>query len=94
MTDPVIAETDRPILVGHVRLTFDATRQQHILLAPESVSVLNPTGAAILSLCNGQRTVAAIITELTRQYAHVSGDEVTAFLSRLVTRQWMETDHE
>jgi pyrroloquinoline quinone biosynthesis protein D len=47
-----------------VRLTFDPARERHVLLAPERVSLLNGTGAAILCLCDGTRTVAEIVAEL------------------------------
>ena len=35
-------------------------RQQHVLLYPEGAVLLNDTGAAILELCDGQRSVAEI----------------------------------
>ena len=44
---------DRPRLAPHVRLAFDPARQRHVLLTPETVTVLNGTGAAILGLCDG-----------------------------------------
>ena len=45
-----------PKLAPHVRLRFDATRNQSVLLGPESVAVLNRTSADILELCDGRRT--------------------------------------
>lgn len=91
---PTVAGTDRPTLAGHIRLTFDATRHQHVILAPEKVSVLNETGTAILNLCDGQRTVSEIITELRRQYGTIRDDDVQTFLSQLVSRHWMEAHRE
>jgi hypothetical protein len=44
------APSSRPALARHVRLTFDRTREQHVLLEPESVVVLNGTGGVILGL--------------------------------------------
>jgi pyrroloquinoline quinone biosynthesis protein D len=73
----------RPRLAPHVRLTFDAARGQHVLLTPETVTVLNATGAAILGLCDGERTVAEIVTELRGRYDRVDGEEVRLFLARL-----------
>ncbi|MBW8766572.1 MAG: pyrroloquinoline quinone biosynthesis peptide chaperone PqqD, partial [Geodermatophilales bacterium] len=49
---------DRPRLAAHVRLTFDRARERHVLLTPESVTVLNATAAAVLGLCDGERTVS------------------------------------
>src|SRR3712207_9006566 len=51
---------------------------------------LNQTGAAILDLCDGERTVVEIVEELRGQYDHVSGDEVRDFLSRLVAKRLVE----
>lgn len=77
-------------LARHVKLTFDAARQRYVLLAPETVSVLNDTGATILDLCDGRRTVAQIVAELRTRYDHVAADEVRAFLAALAARRWLE----
>ncbi|GAA2556374.1 pyrroloquinoline quinone biosynthesis peptide chaperone PqqD [Pseudonocardia hydrocarbonoxydans] len=82
----------RPRLTRHVRMRFDATRERHVLLGPESVIVLNPTGADILGLCDGRRTVSEVATELQARYDRVVDDEVAAFLDRLVTRRCVEID--
>jgi pyrroloquinoline quinone biosynthesis protein D len=71
-------------------LTFDRARGQHVLLQPESVVVLNGTGADILGLCNGQRTVAEIEEELHGRYNRVVDDEVQQFLARLVGKRCVE----
>jgi pyrroloquinoline quinone biosynthesis protein D len=83
--------TDRPRLAPHVRFTFDRARDQHVLLTPESVTVLNGTGAAVVGLCDGQRTVSEIVAELRRRYACVDDDEVRVFLDRLAARRCLET---
>ncbi len=77
-------------LAAHVRLSFDATRRQHVLLSPETVVVLNATSAAILQLCDGRRTVAEIVTELRERYDRVAADEVRAFLTRMVVKHYVE----
>jgi len=81
--------TSRPRLAPHVRLTFDPARQRHVLLTPEVVSVLNGTGATIVGLCDGQRTVADIVAELHGQYDQVAEQEVRHFLDRLVASRCM-----
>src|SRR5258708_37958033 len=70
------SDADRPRLAPHVRLVFDPARQRHVLLTPETVTLLNGTGAAILELCDGERTVAEILTELCGRYDRVADDEV------------------
>jgi pyrroloquinoline quinone biosynthesis protein D len=83
-------DTDRPRLARSVRLVFDPARSQHVLLTPEAVTVLNGTGAAVLGLCDGQRTVAEIVAELRGRYSRVDGDQVRAFLDRLAVRRSVE----
>jgi len=69
-------------------------RQRYVLLAPEGVLLLNHTGATILGLCDGERTVVEIVEELRGQYNHVADDEVRDFLARLVAKRWVELDDE
>jgi pyrroloquinoline quinone biosynthesis protein D len=84
------SSADRPLLAPHVRLTFDAVRERHVLLMPETVAVLNGTGVAILRLCDGTRTVAEIVAELRDRYDRVDADEVRSFLDRLTARHCVE----
>lgn len=82
----------RPVLSRHIRMRFDRTRERHVLLGPESVIVLNQTGADILGLCDGHRTVSDIAAVLQERYDRVVSDEVTAFLARLVAKRCVEID--
>jgi pyrroloquinoline quinone biosynthesis protein D len=76
-----------PRLWRLARLEFDPVRQRHVLLYPEGAVLLNDTGAAILELCDGTRTVDEIITILTERYhADVSAD-VTEYLNRMADRE-------
>lgn len=83
---PAVAPSGRPALSRHVRLRFDRVRERHVLLGPESVIVLNPTGADILELCDGHRRVSDVAAVLRERYDRVVDDEVTAFLTRLVAK--------
>lgn len=89
-TRPAVSDVDRLRLARHVRLTFSEARQRHVLLLPETVVVLRGSGADILRLCDGRRTVAEIVAELGTRYRTVPGDEVRGFLTRLVARRWVE----
>lgn len=89
MSAPLLSSS-RPRLAPHVQLSFDRVRERHVLLGPEVVSVLNPTGVAFLELCDGRRTVAEIVAELRCRYSRVVGDEVQDFLARLVARRYVE----
>jgi pyrroloquinoline quinone biosynthesis protein D len=95
LTEPMqIADgADRPRLAPHVRLAYDQTRQRHVLLTPETVTLLNDTGAAILELCDGMRTVAEILAELRDRYNRVADAEVRAFLNGLLAKRCMEVSH-
>jgi pyrroloquinoline quinone biosynthesis protein D len=89
-SDQAVASSSRPELARRVRLTFDRARNQHVLLGPETVVVLNRTGADILGLCDGRRTVAEIVAELGERYERVVDDEVRGFLVRLVAKRCVE----
>jgi len=82
--------TGRPTVARFVKMRWDRTRGRHVLLGPETVVVLNPTGADVLALCDGHRSVADIVDELGRRYDRVVDDEVSEFLGRLVARRWVE----
>ena len=83
----------RPRLARLVRLEWDQVRESHVLLAPEGVLVLNQTGATILRLCDGERTVVEIVEELRAEYDRVEGDEVRQFLGRLAAKRWVEVGY-
>ena len=85
----VIAD-ERPQLAAWVRLQWDPRRQRHVLLAPEKVVVLNATGAAILALCDGQRTVAEIAVTVAAHFQHAVEADVHTFVSRLAARRLLE----
>ncbi len=89
-TPPAVLPSGHPALSRHVRMRFDRTRERHVLLGPESVIVLNPTGAEILGLCDGNRTVSDVAAVLQERYDRVVDDEVTAFLARLVSKRCVE----
>lgn len=73
----------RPILARHVRYRWDTIREQHQIVFPEGVLVLNESGAAIVRYCDGRSTdelIAALASEFP------DGDlatDVPAFLGRL-----------
>ncbi|WP_284980450.1 pyrroloquinoline quinone biosynthesis peptide chaperone PqqD [Arthrobacter sp. fls2-241-R2A-200] len=89
----IVDETARPRLAPHVRMTFNAARGEHALLSPETVWVLNSTGAAIVELCDAERTVAEISVELRSRYDQVAEGDVQRFVAELVAKHGMEVDH-
>ena len=87
------SDADRPRLAPHVRFVFDPARERHVLLTPEAVTLLNGTGAAVLGLCDGTRTVAEIVAALRGRYDRVDDDEVRRFLDRLAAKRCVEISH-
>ena len=84
---PSTVPTSNPRLAPHVRLAYDKARGKPVLLAPESVIVLNGTGADVVGLCDGSRTVAGIVDELRSRYQRPVDDEVRDFLVRMAARR-------
>lgn len=90
MTGLAVPTTGRPRLGRGVRMRFDRTRSQHVLVLPETVVVLNATGAAILELCDGQRTVADIVAALRERYGEVPDEQVVGYIGKLAQRRHLE----
>ena len=76
-----------PTLWRLARLDFDAVRQQHVLLYPEGAVLLNDTGTAILQLCDGRRSVAAIAKILGERYQCDVLTDVIEYLSGLFDQE-------
>jgi pyrroloquinoline quinone biosynthesis protein D len=76
-----------PTLWRLARLDFDRVRQQHVLLYPEGAVLLNETGAAILELCDGHRSIGAIAAILEDRYKFDVTADVTEYLSQLAERE-------
>jgi pyrroloquinoline quinone biosynthesis protein D len=87
VSDVSLSPSLRPKLWRLARLEFDHVRARPVLQYPEGAMLLNDTGAEILSLCDGTRTVSDIAARLGEKYgADVSAD-VAEFLERLVARE-------
>ena len=76
-----------PVLWRLARMDFDPVRQRHVLLYPEGTVLLNDTGAAILELCDGQRSVAEIAGVLQERYGSDVTADVLEYLSGLAERE-------
>ena len=58
----------RPRLVTGARLRYDEVREEHVLLIPEGAVRLNATAAAVLELCDGERSLDDIVGMLSARY--------------------------
>lgn len=77
----------RPVLWRLARLDYDSVRQRPVLLYPEGAVLLNDTGAAILELVDGSRTIADIVALLGQRYGTDVSADVTEYLSDLARRE-------
>jgi pyrroloquinoline quinone biosynthesis protein D len=78
-----------PRLHPKARLQHDDVRGRDVLLYPEGLVALNPTGAEILVLCDGVRSVADVVAALEQRYGSPGGGverDVTAFLDGLAAK--------
>ncbi|MBI1916821.1 MAG: pyrroloquinoline quinone biosynthesis peptide chaperone PqqD [Planctomycetes bacterium] len=76
----------RPVLVPHARYRWDKLRQQHQLVFPEGILVLNEPGAAIVQRCDG-RPLAELLVALGEQFPDANlGEDVQGFLERLARK--------
>ncbi len=79
----------KPKLAPKTKLRLDSKTGKYILLYPEKGLALNATGAAILKLCDGERTLATIVTTLAGEFrsdAEVLRAEVLHFVQALLDR--------
>jgi len=76
-----------PVLWRLARLDFDPVRQRHVLLYPEGTVLLNDSGAAILQLCDGHRSVSEIARILQERYGSDVTADVVEYLSGLAERE-------
>ena len=81
----------RPVIAHGLRLQWEAAQEAHVLLYPEGMVKLNRSAGAILSRCDGARTVTEILADLERSYCvtGLSGD-VTAFITFALEKHWLE----
>ena len=77
---------ERPTLSPHARYRWDSIRQQHQLVFPEGVLVLNHSSAAIITRCDG-RSFGALVEELDHEFPGESrSDDVVDFLQEMLCR--------
>ena len=83
-THPSAEASSCPRLAPHRRLQFDKVRGTWTVQAPERTFLLDETAHAIVSRCNGETSVDAIIDDLCRVYDDAPRDAVTTDVHKLV----------
>jgi pyrroloquinoline quinone biosynthesis protein D len=85
-----IDAASKPAVVSQFRLQWEPAQQKHVLLYPEGMVQLNQSAGEIMKRCDGERTVADIVSDLERAFSR-SGltDDVVAFVKLAVERGWL-----
>ena len=74
-----------------MRLQWEAAQEAHVLLYPEGMVKLNSSAGAIMSRCDGVRTLADIVADLERTYGLTGlGADVSAFVTLALEKHWLE----
>ncbi|MGD0119615.1 MAG: pyrroloquinoline quinone biosynthesis peptide chaperone PqqD [Candidatus Binatus sp.] len=80
----------RPRLAARARLKFDPIAKQEMLLFPEAALALNETGAEIVRLCDGARSIDEIVDQLSKKFSNSDRNalarEVSDFLDTILAR--------
>src|SRR3954452_9925429 len=84
----------RPKISARARLQTDAISGKPVLLYPEGVLMLNKTGHAIISLCDGSITVEDIGASLAKRFQGISiqqmRTDICKYLEALQARNLLE----
>ncbi len=81
----------KPAVARGMRLQWEQAQEAHVLLYPEGMVKLNGSAGAIMSRCDGLRTVADIVADLERTYgASGLAADVQAFLGMALEKHWLE----
>jgi len=85
------SDNARPRIGRGFRLQWEEAQQAHVLLYPEGMVKLNGSAGAILSRCDGERTIAEIVADLEAVYGAtgLEGD-VKAFVEFALEKNWLE----
>ena len=86
-----ISESAVPAVGRGFRLQWEPAQEAHVLLYPEGMVKLNNSAAAIMTRCDGVRTVADIVADIERTYevTGLAGD-VAAFVVMARDNGWLE----
>lgn len=85
------AAASKPVVGRGFRLQWEPAQGAHVLLYPEGMVKLNGSAGAIMSRCDGQRTLQEIVADLETAFG-VQGlsADVTAFVNMAIEKNWLE----
>jgi len=80
----------QPRVGAGFRLQWEPAQSAHVLLYPEGMVKLNQSGGEIMKRCDGERTVAAIVSELEEAFSMKDlGGDVLAFVEMAGKQRWL-----
>jgi pyrroloquinoline quinone biosynthesis protein D len=86
-----LTDASRPAIAAGMRLQWEPAQEAHVLLYPEGMVKLNGSAGAIMSRCDGVRSVADIIADIEKTFALTGiGADVRAFVAMALERHWLE----
>ena len=85
-----VPDTAKPAIAHGMRLQWEPAQEAHVLLYPEGMVKLNGSAGAIMSRCDGARTVLEIVADLERVYGTGLAADVRAFVALALERHWLE----
>ena len=89
MSTTVLASS-QPKIGSGFRFQWESAQNCHVLLYPEGMVKLNQSAGEILKRCDGQRDVAAIVSDLEAAFsASALFNEVAAFLDMARQQKWV-----
>jgi pyrroloquinoline quinone biosynthesis protein D len=79
-----------PRIGAGFRLQWEPAQDCHVLLYPEGMVKLNRPAGEILSRCDGQRTLAAIVADLEQAFSTTNlRHDVEGFLDVAQKQKWV-----
>jgi pyrroloquinoline quinone biosynthesis protein D len=73
------------------RLQWEEAQQKDVILYPEGMVELNQSSAEILKLCDGNHTLAQIVSELENKFSQTGlHHDIKSFLEIALHNGWIE----
>jgi len=80
----------RPRVGAGFRLQWEPAQNCHVLLYPEGMVKLNGSAGEIMKRCDGERSIAAIVSELEAAFnAQGLQGDVLAFVEMAAKQRWL-----
>lgn len=90
MSLPEVAQDAVPQIAAGHRMQFEPAQDCYVLLYPEGMVTLNPSGAEILGRCDGKRSVGTLCSDLAKEFDDEDiADDVRQFITLAVSHGWV-----